>query len=109
MALRRAVQSPVVEGREGVPLVVVVTPQQPPLDFEGQPSYPEGLGEVAPPPADLLHREEEQEIPHPAHRLLYLILEVVGVLVVVVVVEDLWVQLEALRAEEEHLVMGHME
>lgn len=96
-----------VEGHEGVPLVVV-TPQRPPLGFEGQPSCPEGSGEVAPPPADLLHMEEELEIPHLGHHLLlYLILEVVGVLVGVA--EGLWAQLEALWVEEGALVMEQME
>lgn len=93
-------------GREGV-LWVVVHPPQSPRGSEGQPSYPEGLGEVDRPPPALLHSEEEQGIHHPGHLPLGLILEVVGVLVGAV--GDLWVQLGPLQEEEGVPVRGREE
>lgn len=90
------------EGRKGV-LWAVAPPPQSPLGFEGQPSYPEGLGEVAPPPPALLHSEEEQGIQRPARLLLILGVVLVGA------VGDLWVQLGALEEEEGVLVRGQEE
>lgn len=86
---------------------MVVPPPQSPLGFEVQPSYPEGLWEVAHHPLALLHSEEEQGIQRPAHLLLYLILGVEGVLVGVE--GDLWVQLGALQEEERVLVRDQEE
>lgn len=101
------VQPHVVEGPELVLLVVVVVaPPPPPLGFEGQPSCPEGLREVAP-PQTLLHSEGEQGIQHPDRLLLSLFLGVVGALVGAV--GDLWVQLEPLLGEEGVLVKGKIE
>ena len=104
------VQPHVVEGPEGVLLLVVVVAAAaapPPLDFEGQPSCPEGLRGVAPPPQTLLHSEGERGIQYPDRLLLSLILGVVEALVGAV--GDLWVQLEPLLGEEEVLVKGKVE